>query len=156
MAERITFIRNVESSDYSAWREMWAGYCEFYETTVPEDVTLTTWNRILDTTSMINGIIAVDTTTETAVGFANYVLHPHTWSAKTLCYMEDLYVRPEARGANVGHALIEHLLKLGKEHDWNRVYWHTNNDNLVARRLYDRFNEPDAYVRYTVSLPSKT
>lgn len=155
MAERIILIRNIESSDFSAWHEMWQGYCEFYETTVSDEVTETTWNRILDPDSPVKGIIAIDTTTSVAVGFANYVLHLHTWSAKTLCYLEDLYVRPEARGADVGHSLIEHLITMGRERDWNRVYWHTDTDNARARRLYDRFMPADAYVRYTVSLPPK-
>ncbi|MBC7805461.1 MAG: GNAT family N-acetyltransferase [Akkermansiaceae bacterium] len=86
------------------------------------------------------------------LGFANYVLHPHTWSDKTLCYLEDLYVSPKARGRGVGHALIEHLIEVGKTRGWGRVYWHTETGNAPARRLYDRFKAADDFVRYTVSL----
>jgi GNAT superfamily N-acetyltransferase len=146
-------IRAAEDGDYPAWREMWAGYCEFYQTAVPEDVTETTWARILDPESSVHGIVAVDNETGNVLGFANYVLHLHTWSPRTLCYLEDLYVRPEARGRDIGHSLIDYLVARGKEQDWNRVYWHTDSENHVARRLYDRFVPADPYVRYTISLP---
>ncbi len=129
---------------------MWDEYCAFYEVRVPEMVTQTTWQRILDSKSPVCGIIAAHD--GKALGFANYVLHPHTWSEKTLCYLEDLYVRPETRSRGVGHGLIAHLIALGRERDWGRVYWHTQANNAVARRLYDRFKAADDYVRYTVSL----
>jgi len=145
-------IRAATAEDETEWREMWDGYCTFYEVTVPEEVTATTWQRILDPVSTVKSLIACDEEGK-ALGFANYVLHPHTWSAKTLCYLEDLYVRPEARGKNVGYNLIERLIAMGHERDWNRVYWHTNADNSTARRLYDRFQPAGPYVRYTVSLP---
>jgi hypothetical protein len=38
------------------------------------------------------------------------------------------------------------------ERDWSRVYRHTDTDDAVARRLYDRYKTADDYVRYTVSL----
>jgi GNAT superfamily N-acetyltransferase len=144
-------VRPIRDDDHSEWRPMWAEYCAFYQVIVPDTVTETTWQRILDPASAVCGIIARGADGK-ALGFANYVLHPHTWSEKTLCYLEDLYVRPETRGRGVGYRLIEHLIALGRECDWNRVYWHTDTDNAVARRLYDRFKLADDYVRYTVSL----
>jgi GNAT superfamily N-acetyltransferase len=144
-------VQPIRDHDRSEWQTMWAEYCAFYQVSVPDTVTETTWQRILDPTSAVCGIIARDTGGK-ALGFANYVLHPHTWSEKTLCYLEDMYVRPETRGRGVGHRLIEHLIALGRERDWNRVYWHTDTANAAARRLYDRFKPADDYVRYTVSL----
>jgi ribosomal protein S18 acetylase RimI-like enzyme len=86
------------------------------------------------------------------VGLANYVLHPYTWGPAQVCYLEDLYVAPEARGAGVGRRLIEHLVEEGRQRGWARVYWHTREDNADARRLYDRFGPADGFVRYTVPL----
>lgn len=149
---RVSF-RAVTESDEANWREMWAAYCAFYKVTVPEAVTAATWGRILDPAIPIGAILAVGAAGDT-LGFANYVLHPHTWSEKTLCYLEDLFVLPEARGKNVGHGFITHLVAMGRTHDWNRVYWHTNADNAAARRLYDRFSPADDYVRYVVSMES--
>ena len=131
---------------------MWAAYCDFYKTFVPETVTAGLWSRLLEPTGAVGGLIAADAETRNALGFAHYVIHPHTWSDKNLCYLEDLFVKPEARGRGAGHALIEHLITLGRERDWKRVYWHTDAANETARRLYDRFTPADACVRYTISL----
>jgi len=84
------------------------------------------------------------------VGLANYVLHPYTWGPAPVCYLEDLFVAPEARGAGVGRRLIEHLVEQARELGWARVYWHTREDNATARRLYDRFGPADGFIRYTV------
>lgn len=86
------------------------------------------------------------------VGLANYVLHAHTWGEQAICLLEDLYVAPEARGTGVGKQLIEHLVARGREEGWGRVYWHTKDDNVAARRLYDRFGPADGFIRYTIPL----
>src|SRR5260221_7723664 len=86
------------------------------------------------------------------VGLANYVLHPNTWSLRTLCYLEDLFVAPEARGSGAAQALIEALVALGKQHDWRRVYWHTREHNTRARALYDRVVARTDYIRYDIDL----
>src|SRR3569833_2037542 len=96
MAVEALTIRPAEAGDEAAWRELWSDFCAFNEVTLPEDVTATTWHRILDTTSPVCALIALDAA-GSLVGFANYVLHPHTWSARTVCYLEDLFVAPEAR-----------------------------------------------------------
>jgi len=85
-------------------------------------------------------------------GFANYVLHPHTWSLQMVCYLEDIFVAPDARGRGAGRALIEKLLALGKEEGWRRIYWHTHEDNYRARALYDQVVKRTDYVRYDVEL----
>jgi GNAT superfamily N-acetyltransferase len=86
------------------------------------------------------------------VAFAHVVLHPHTWSPKTLCYLEDLFVTPSYRGRDVGHSLIDFLWRLAEDEGWGRLYWHTETTNAAARRLYDRFKPADGYVRYTIKL----
>lgn len=85
------------------------------------------------------------------VGFSISVLHEGTWVAAPVCYLEDLFVAPACRGAGVGRALIEDLVRLGKEKGWSRLYWHTRHDN-PARRLYDGFVEADDFVRYRMDL----
>jgi GNAT superfamily N-acetyltransferase len=113
-------IRPVEAGDESVWRRLWVGYCDFYRTTVPEDITAATWQRILDPTSQIGGVVAV--VEGEVVGMASYVLHPFTWSDRPTCLLEDLYVTPSARGRGVGARLIEHLVERGRVEGWARVY----------------------------------
>lgn len=69
------------------------------------------------------------------------------------CYLEDLFVDSYARGLGTGRALIDDLLELARKTGWSRVYWHTNDDNETAPRLYHRCTEANGFVRYRVALP---
>ncbi|MEO7548500.1 MAG: GNAT family N-acetyltransferase, partial [Ramlibacter sp.] len=67
-----------------------------------------------------------------------------------VCYLEDLYVLPSARGHGIGKGLIEWLRNAMRAEGWARVYWVTRQDNANARRLYDQFTQADGYVRYVI------
>ena len=141
-------IRSALPSDETAWRKLWRGYVDFYAAKVGDDVTARTWKRILDPDSAITCVVAeVD---GQVCGFANCVVHENTWETQPICYLEDLYVDPAARGHGVGRALIEWLRNAMRAEGWARLYWHTREDNERARRLYDRFAEADDFVRYVI------
>ena len=144
-------IRPLGPSDRPGWEPLWNSYCDFYGESLPETTTDTTWQRLIDPQAPMGGYLACDPD-GTVLGFAHFVLHPHTWSPKTLCYLEDLYVTPSARGRNVGYSLIDFLWRLAETEGWGRLYWHTETTNAAARRLYDRFRPADGYVRYTITL----
>jgi len=144
-------VRDAISADENQWREMWDGYCSFYEASVSADVTNSVWARILDKNESIYAVVAQDESGQT-LGFANYILHPFTWGKGSACYLEDLFVKPAARGNGVGQSLIDELLRRGKDNQWARVYWMTASDNETARKLYDRYCSADSFVRYTVRI----
>ena len=143
-------IRDPAPDDEGAWRVLWAGYCAFYETDVSEAVTAGTWRRVLTPGSPLFGRIA-EWEGEVA-GFTHSILHEGSWTLDPICYLEDLFVTPEARGHGIGRALIEDLLARAKERGWSRLYWHTREGNAPARRLYDEFAAADDFVRYRVFL----
>jgi GNAT superfamily N-acetyltransferase len=143
-------IRDPAPHDEGAWRVLWAGYCAFYETSVAEAVTAGTWARILTRGSPLFGRIA-QWNGEVA-GFTVSVLHQGSWTLDPICYLEDLFVAPKARGYGIGHALIADLLARAKERGWSRLYWHTRQGNAPARRLYDKFAVADDFVRYRLTL----
>ena len=71
-------IRSALPADETAWRQLWRGYCEFYDANVADAVTDRTWKRILDPDSAIMCIVAeVD---GQVYGFANCVVHENTCS----------------------------------------------------------------------------
>lgn len=141
-------IRPPTAADYPAWRRLWDQYLGFLGAQVPEQVTRTTWSRILDRRPEVFARLAERD--GQVVGFAVCVLHMGTWTTDPICYLEDLCVDREIRGNGVGHALIEDLLALAKAGGWSRLYWHTGADNVRARRLYDRFVAADDLVRYRI------
>lgn len=142
-------VRDPSAPDEAAWRTLWAGYCAFYEAAVPEDATAETWRRILDPAAPVFARLAVSD--NRVQGFAVCVLHDGSWSARPVCYLEDLFVAPAARGGGLARALIEDVLHTARQRSWAKVYWHTKADNGIARRLYDRFATADGFVRYVVS-----
>jgi len=141
-------IRAALPSDERTWRQLWRGYCDFYEAALPQEVTDRTWRRILDPESAVMCIVAE--VEERVVGFANCVVHENTWETQAICYLEDLYVAPDARARGVGHALLEWLRNAMRAEGWARVYWVTQRDNAQARRLYDQFTAADDFVRYVI------
>lgn len=141
-------IRSALPSDEPAWRQLWRGYCEFYETRLPDEVTRRTWARILDPDSAVMCIVAE--VQGQVVGFAHCVVHENTWETQPVCYLEDLYVLPSAREGGIGTALLEWLRNAMRAEGWARLYWMTREDNAPARQLYDRFTRADGFVRYVV------
>ena len=47
---------------------------------------------------------------------------------------------------------MERLIALGKENNWYRVYWHTDDGNYTARALYDKIGILSDRVKYDVPL----
>jgi GNAT superfamily N-acetyltransferase len=138
-------IRDIAPSDRDAWFRLWAGYNAFYETEVAPAVSERTWQRMLDANAPLFGRVAE--VEGRVAGFSLCVLHEGTWVDAPICYLEDLFVDPAARGQGLGRRLIEDLVALARTHGWSRLYWHTRADN-PARKLYDEFTAADDFVRY--------
>ena len=142
-------VRDAKPADEGEWRGMWQGYCAFYGVDVPTDVTDSVWSRIMDIKAPIYGLVA-ESEGGQVLGFVNYVLHQYTWGTGSVCYLEDLFVKPEARGQGVGRALMDSLIDRARANSWARVYWDTETSNKTARTLYDKYCLADDFVRYTV------
>jgi ribosomal protein S18 acetylase RimI-like enzyme len=62
-------------------------------------------------------------TDRTVVGFALWFHNFSTWTGTHGIYLEDLYVRPEARGAGHGQALLAELARICVERGYQRFEW---------------------------------
>ena len=139
-------IRDARPEDEQAWRALWAGYLTFYKVTLDPEVTAATWARILDPRSPVSMRVAdVD---GKLGGFAIHLSHPSTWVKNDDCYLEDLYLDDAFRGHGIGRALMEDLIAICREKGWERLYWHTDEGNVRARKLYDTYVKDDGHVRY--------
>ena len=69
-------------------------------------------------------------------GFALFFHNFSTFEGKPGIYLEDLFVRPEARGSGLGKALLAHLAKLCVERDCARLEWSVLDWNDPAIGFY--------------------
>ncbi|MFG2885975.1 GNAT family N-acetyltransferase [Streptomyces sp. NPDC048297] len=81
--------------------------------------------------------MAVDDTTGEPVGFALWFLNFSTWRGVHGIYLEDLYVRPAARGTGHGRALLTELARICVERGYERLEWSVLNWNRPAIGFYE-------------------
>jgi GNAT superfamily N-acetyltransferase len=72
----------------------------------------------------------------TTVGFALWFRNFSTWLGRPGIYLEDLYVRPEARGHGLGRALLSELVDIARAHGYGRVEWSVLDWNAPAIGFY--------------------
>ena len=140
-------VRSLEQRDKPQWLALFRDYIAFYQATVPDDVIDLTWTRLMDRSSGMVGLAAVDDD-DKPIGIALLVFHASTWSATAYCYLEDLYVSPAARGKGAGRALIEAVYREADARGATRTYWVTEEGNHAARRLYDSVAARAPFVQY--------
>jgi GNAT superfamily N-acetyltransferase len=71
-----------------------------------------------------------------AVGFALFFHNFSTFLSRRGLYLEDLYVRPEARGKGIGRAMLVHLARLARERNCGRFEWAVLDWNEPAINFY--------------------
>lgn len=71
-------------------------------------------------------------------GFALFFHNFSTFEGRPGIYLEDLFVRPEARGSGLGKALLSHLAALAVERDCARLEWSVLDWNEPAIGFYKK------------------
>ena len=69
------------------------------------------------------GLLAEDDSSGEVVGFALWFRNFSTWRGTHGVYLEDLFVRPAARGAGYGKALLRELARVCVERGYARLEW---------------------------------
>lgn len=76
---------------------------------------------------------------EQAVSFALFFHNYSTFLGKPGIYLEDLFVRPEARGHGIGKQMLSFLAKLVKARNCGRLEWWVLDWNKSAIDFYESF-----------------
>lgn len=74
------------------------------------------------------------------IAFALYFFSYTSFSALPGLYLEDIFVRPAARGFGVGRQLFAFLAQLAVERDCARMEWSVLNWNESAIRFYEKLS----------------
>ncbi len=145
-----TLIRPLEVRDEADWRRLWTAYLEFYESSIPEEVYRSSFDRLLagnaGADNEFHGLIAE--VGGKPVGLVHYLFHRHGWKIENVCYLQDLYADPDVRGTGVGRALIEAVYERADNAGCPSVYWQTQDVNHTARQLYDRIATKTPFIKY--------
>lgn len=86
---------------------------------------------------------------ENVVGFMHYTLHEFFFGKAPICYLSDLYIKPEHRRLGYARRALRWLMNHAQDHKWGRLYWVTHKDNIEAQGLYDSVAKCE-FIRYHV------
>lgn len=139
-------IRPLARADRAQWQPLWQSYLAFYNTSVPDEVTETTFARFFNEAEPMHALVAERD--GEIVGIVHYIFHRSTWTEGPYCYLQDLFTAEQARGGGVARKLIEAVYERAKAQGASRVYWLTQEGNATARALYDKLAERSGFIQY--------
>ncbi|WP_369023954.1 GNAT family N-acetyltransferase [Nocardia cyriacigeorgica] len=95
----------------------------------------------------------VATLDEQVVGCAIWFLNYSTWDGVHGIYLEDLFVKPQARGTGLGKALIAALAEEAVRNGYSRVSWSVLTWNTPSIDFYESLGADvqDDWVGYRLS-----
>jgi len=141
-------VGGLEPEDRSAWEALFRAYIDFYGRTEPAEMYERAWRefqagaRLHALGARLDGDL---------VGITHFFVHPST-SGPDVCYLQDLFTAPAARGRGAAAALIAAVAEWAGDQGCGRVYWHTQAANTTARRLYDKVGEDRGFITYDLPL----
>jgi GNAT superfamily N-acetyltransferase len=143
-------IRRVSADDHAAWLPLWQAYLRFYNTELPDAVSQSTWQRLLDDSEPTHAALAWNG--DTAVGLVHFIYHRSNWSIENSCYLQDLLVTEQSRGTGIGRRLIEFVYANAKADGCCKVHWLTHESNATAIQLYERIAERPGFIQFRKAL----
>lgn len=150
MRSNLLTIRPISPLDRAAWQTLWTGYNAFYgragADALAPAITQATWRRFFDANEPVFALVAEQD--GQLLGMAHYLFHRSTTRIEPVCYLQDLFTAPPARGRGVGRALIEGVYVQAASAGAKRVYWQTHVSNAAARVLYDKVARHLGFIVY--------
>ena len=149
-----THIRPITNADYAQWLPLWDGYNAFYgrqgDTALDSNITETTWTRFLTDHEPVHAFVAEQD--DQLVGLVHFIFHRSTSRLNDVCYLQDLYVKKDLRGAGIGRQLIQAVYDAALIAESSRVYWQTQDSNVAGRTLYDKVAKHLGFIVYSHDL----
>lgn len=147
-------VRPLRRADRPESSRLWAEYHAYgrddASSELPASVTEATWDRFFEAHEASEALVAE--ADGRIVGLAHLVFHRNTSVAGSVCFMQDLFVEAALHGRGIGGALIGAVYARAEAAGARRVYWHVQEANAAAMRLYDRFASRSGHVVYRKDL----
>ena len=94
-------------------------------------------NDICGPKPRVEAVLAVDAE-GTALGYAIMLETYSSFLALPTMYLEDIFVREDARRHGVGSVLFDHVVRSARSRGCGRVDWQVLDWNVLARDFYER------------------
>ena len=131
-------VDDLRPQDREAWARLHRGYLDFYESTRPEKVSAVVWSWLQDPGHELEALLVRPVPGADPVGLAHYRPFARPLHGSTACFLDDLFVAPQARGAGAVDALLAALQQRCRKRGWSHVRWVTRASNTTAQSTYER------------------
>ena len=143
-------IRDIKIEDKNDWGILFQKYADFYKIEINEDIVSRVWQWLHSPKHELQALVGE--INNQVVAFAHYRRMPSPLRGKDIGFLDDLYVHPDFRGQKIGEKLIEQLKQISKNEKWGLVRWITRNNNIRAKKVYDRVSNKTNWDVYELSL----
>ena len=135
----MTTIWLAGPDDVQTVASLLAGFRDHLGHAEPSSESLTrSAQRLIGTEDTEFWLAAADRT-GTAEGLCQLRFRHSVWTGSDDCWLEDLFVREEARGQGLGRALVGHSVERARARGCGRIELDTTEDNRPAIQLYESF-----------------
>jgi GNAT superfamily N-acetyltransferase len=148
-------IAAVTVADLDELLDLMRAYCDFYATAPSDDALLAMSRSLLEEPDREGIQLLARDGDGMAVGFATVFWSWDTTAGSRIGIMNDLYIRPDARGAGLADRLIGACRERCAQRGASRLEWLTAPENARARAVYERaraVREP--WLVYTLATTS--
>ena len=143
-------IRDIKLEDKENWQILFKGYADFYNVEINDDILTTVWQWLHTHEHELQGLVGE--INKKVIAFAHYRRMPSPLRGKNIGFLDDLFVLPKFRGQRIGEKLIKRLKKISEDNNWNLVRWITRENNISAKKVYDRVSNKTNWDVYELSL----
>ena len=149
MNNKILKIRDVKIEDKNDWTVLFQEYAIFYQVKIDDSIINTVWEWLNVPGHELQGLVGE--INNKVIAFAHYRRMPSSLRGKDIGFLDDLYVLPECRGQQIGEKLIEQLKKISIDKKWNLVRWITRDNNIRAKKVYDKVSNLTNWNMYELN-----
>lgn len=146
-------VRAATTDDISVLLPLFRGYADFYESDPKTEDVEAVLREIVAAPETEAFLLVATDDEDRVVGFANNAWKWSSLRGKKIVLLDDLFVRPDARGGGHADALIEATAEIARRHGSPCLLWYTAHDNLRAQAVYDRVGgKAGDYKEYELEL----
>jgi len=142
-------IRGIKIEDKDDWKTLFQMYADFYKVEINENTMTIVWQWLHTSEHELQGLVGE--INSKVIAFAHFRRMPSPLRGKDIGFLDDLYVHPDFRGQKIGEKLIKQLKQISKDKRWNLVRWITRDNNIRAKKVYDKISNKTNWDVYELS-----